>query len=129
MSHVYLAAKYARRFELRFVRSAIEAHGHKVTSRWIDNEDGDSGAAAKGEGSPREAAVVDLVDVDDADTLIFFGEPAGTPVTGGGRWFEFGYALAKGKRCIAITKGIESIFTELPQVIKHNTIEQAIQVL
>ena len=69
----------------------------------------------------QEQAVIDLEDVDRADSLLFFAEDPliGTPR--GGRHVEFGYALAKGKRCIVIG-GEENIFHYLPNVMHFPTV-------
>lgn len=127
---VYLAAKYSRRFELRYVRNAMKTHGIEVTSRWIDNEDGESEKGSASEGSAENAALIDLEDIDKADAIIFFGEPAGTAVKGGGRWLELGYALAKGKKCIAVIDGHESVFTHHPNIVCVASADEAtLQVL
>lgn len=111
---VYLAAKYDRRFQLREIRDKLVAEGIEVTAQWIDNAEESKGMA--------EAAQMDLDDIDRADTVVFFGLPKGSENTGGGRWFEFGYAYAKGKPCMAILheSGHESVFSALPSVVQEN---------
>lgn len=119
----YIAAKYSRRYELRDLVAKIEALGHECTAQWINN--GEEGKDIQA------AAIMDVEDVRRADTLIFIGEPQGTEVRGGGRWFEFGLAYALNKRCIALISykklenlgdrvhlpfGHESVFTALPHV-------------
>ena len=134
---VYIAARYGRRLELRALASAIRAHGVEVTSQWLDGaEEAGQGAAA--------AAQMDLDDVDRADTLVFIGEPHGSANRGGGRWFEMGYAHAKGKRIIVVLAplighhvaalgstpdGHESVFTFLPNMELVDSVEAAMRAL
>ena len=107
---VYLAAKYNRRFALRKLRDALKERGIEVTSQWIDN--------AEESKSAHHAAQMDIDDVTRADALVFFGEPTGSKNTGGGRWFEFGYAYAIGLRLLVVRdiEGYESVFTELNDI-------------
>lgn len=136
---VYIAAKYHRRFELRALASALKAHGVAVTSRWLDN--GEDEAAETG--GPAAAAQMDLDDVDAADAVIFIGEARGSKNTGGGRFFELGYAYAQGKRLIVVlgpasagdtdsTLGStpaahETVFTSLPLIEAVDTIDDAVR--
>jgi len=115
---IYIAAKYARRYELRSLVEKLKEIGHEVTSQWIyDSEP---------EKSIKEAAERDINDVLAAECLVFIGEPQASENRGGGRWFEFGFAYAKEKRCIAVLSmdpskgghdhlpiGHESVFTAL----------------
>nr|QIG67116.1 DUF4406 domain-containing protein [Rhizobium phage RHph_TM26] len=119
--NIYIAAKYQRRFDLRPLAEELKALGYEITAQWLYN-----GEEQK---TITEAAIMDLQDVERADTLIFIGEPQASENRGGGRWFEFGLACAWGKRTIAVldydpTKGghdhlpigHESVFTALPSV-------------
>lgn len=92
---IYIAAKYGRRFELRGLVEELQSKGHEVTSRWIYN--GEEQAM-----TPEAAAAMDLEDVDSAGTVLFFAEPVGSQNTGGGRYVELGYALARGKAIVAV---------------------------
>lgn len=131
---LYIAAKYARRFDLRPLAQAVERLGIDVTAQWIMN--GEEGM------SIREAAVMDVEDVRRADTLVFIGEPQASENRGGGRWFEFGMAHALGKRCIAVLDmdpskgghdhlptGHESVFTALPDVEVVTDLEELLELL
>jgi nucleoside 2-deoxyribosyltransferase len=135
MAKVYIAAKYHRRFELRSLADALRARGVEVTSRWIDN--GEDEAAERG--GPGAAAQMDLDDVVSADAVIFIGEPRGSKNTGGGRFFELGFAYGLGKRLIAVLgadgvdptlgctgRGHETVFTSLPRFECVDTTEDAI---
>jgi nucleoside 2-deoxyribosyltransferase len=132
---IYIAAKYHRRFELRFLANALKAHGNQITSRWLDNEEENH------ENGPAGAAQMDLDDVDSADVVLFVGEDQGSKNTGGGRWFELAYAYAAGKRCIAILGasshtphlGVaphhETVFTSLPRIETCYSIDDAVRLL
>lgn len=133
---VYIAAKYRRRFELRALASALRAHGVEVTSQWLDNGEEDA------EG-PQAAAQMDLDDVDRADVVVFIGEPRMSENTGGGRWFELGYAYAKGKQLFIVLAGFgpgdgdlsigntparhETVFTSLPGMVLCDTLDDAVR--
>lgn len=131
---VYIAAKYARRFELRDLVETLAIAKVESTAQWIDGDE---------EGKTiTEAAVMDYEDVRRADVLIFIGEPQASENRGGGRWFEFGLAHAMGKRCIAVLNmdpskgghdhlpiGHETVFTALPDVEIVTSIEELIELL
>jgi len=95
---IYIAAKYGKRFELRDLADHLRSLGHDVTSRWLDN-------GAEQTMSPEYAAQMDIEDVDRAELLLFFAEPVGSLNTGGGRYFELGYALANDKIIVAVQPG------------------------
>jgi hypothetical protein len=92
---IYIAAKYGRRFELRDVAKRLRGYGHEVTSRWLDNGEEQSM-------TPTSAALMDIEDVERADTVLFIAEEVGSLNTGGGRYVELGWALARDKRIIAV---------------------------
>lgn len=102
---IYIAAKYGKRFELRELADRLRSRGHEVTSRWLDN--GEEVAM-----SAEAAALMDIDDVFAADVLFFLAEPVGSQNTGGGRYVEFGYALAMGKRIIAVQPGEPQLVTD-----------------
>ncbi len=120
-SSIYIAAKYAKRFELKPLAEKIQEMGIEVTSTWIWR--GEEGKDI------RDAALMDVADVRRADGLVFIGEPQASENRGGGRWFEFGLAYALNKWCFAVLDtdptrgghdhlpiGHESVFTALPEV-------------
>lgn len=117
---IYIAAKYAKRYELRPVVEQLRAMGHECTSQWIDN-----GEESKGQ---RAAALMDLADVDRADMVIFLAEHHRSQNIGGGRWFEFGYAFAKEKKIIVVQPGeaFETVFCALPYVTPVASIADAL---
>jgi nucleoside 2-deoxyribosyltransferase len=118
----YLAARYSRHPEMQAVRDVLQSLGHQVTSRWIDCHTAITGDHSKSftpeilNERPDECAVVALHDLEDlvaADAIIFFSE-GGAPGKGG-RFVEWGYAYALGKRMILVGDR-ENVFHTLPWV-------------
>lgn len=103
---VYIAAKYGHRFELRELVDMLAIAGIESTAQWINN--------AEESKSKAEAAQMDIDDITRADALVFFAEPKGSKNTGGGRYFELGYAAAIGKPVfISLVDDHETVFTAL----------------
>lgn len=119
MAKIYLAAAYERNEEMRGVRDVLQALGHQVTSRWIDQTASGQTEAAGTEvlaTSPdayAQFARKDMDDLEQADTVISFtgGEHPGR----GGHHIEFGIALALGKQLV-IAGPRENVFHSLPAV-------------
>lgn len=109
---VYLAAAYGRMMELREVRAQLRAAGYEVSSRWLDGDPTDKPLTDEQYG--REA-MVDLVDLMAADTVISFTEQRSSILYRGGRHVEFGAAVAWQKRLIVVGDR-EHIFHYLPEV-------------
>lgn len=111
---IYLAAKYARREEMENIAiKLMNEYGYDITARWVFG--GEEGK------TDEEIAVFDLEDLDEADTIISFTEPADVYTTGG-RHVEFGYAIAKGKRTILIGPR-ENVFYHFPTVERFDTLD------
>lgn len=109
---VYLAAKFARRDEMRMMARWMELLGYVVTSRWLEVEE-DQLHSPHGP----EWATNDVEDVLAADVLVFLSEPEGSAGAGrGGRHVEFGVALGAGKKIIVVGQ-IENIFHRHPRVL------------
>lgn len=133
---IYIAASYRRKDEMRALADRLEMYGHEVVARWINGAE---------EGKDIEAAAaMDFEDVCMCDTLIFIGEPQGSEIRGGGRWWEFGAAYALDKRCIAwlnteavpdlgdrthLPPGHESVFTALGDVMIVKSYEELVEEL
>jgi hypothetical protein len=109
---VYLAARYSRVAEMHGVRGTLQAMGHTVTSRWIDDPGvyDEARLESDPEGSAAFAAEA-LADICAADTLISFTGGGGK----GGRHVEFGYAFRMGLRLV-VAGPREHVFHALPQV-------------
>jgi nucleoside 2-deoxyribosyltransferase len=111
---LYLAAPFADRPKMEQIANRLTAIGFKIVARWVYG--GEAGLTRQ------QIAVLDLDDVDAADVVVSFTLPQGTLSTGGGRHVEFGYALAKGKRCIVIGAR-ENVFHHAPGVEVYATLE------
>jgi hypothetical protein len=116
---IYLAARYSRHAEMRGIRDVLTALGYEVTSRWIDQHDGQLEASYTPEklnADPGECAILgehDIADLVAADTVISFTSTDGGGK--GGRHVEHGLALGLGKRII-VCGPRENIFHTLPQI-------------
>lgn len=115
---VYIAGRYSKLTELAEEAKKFKEAGFEITASWLNNAE---------EGmSFTDVAVVDLDDVARADILVLYTEPYGTPVPGGGRHVEFGYALALNKT-IVIVGPLENIFHWHPDVESFPKTEYAIR--
>ncbi len=115
MNKVYVAARYPMITEARAAANLLKQANYEVTSRWLDGVNR----------ALHDAAIEDLEDVRAADYLMLLTLPEGTSYSGGGRHVEFGYALALGKRVIAVGH-YETLFCYLPQVRVYPTVGAAI---
>lgn len=102
---IYIAAPYELRNQAIDVMKRLEAKGHVVTSEWLKDVDEEG----------NETAVMDLINIIEADVFLLINpaefERSGT----GGRHFETGYAYAKDKRVVIL--GVRSnIFHHLHNV-------------
>jgi len=112
---IYLAAAFSRRAEMEGCADIIKEAGHEVTARWVYG--GETGL------NREQIALLDLEDVDKADTVVSFTYARGTLHTGGGRHVEFGYGLAKGKR-LAVIGEREHVFHHHPSVETFNNLAE-----
>lgn len=98
MTTVYLAATTSRRAELRLYRTALEALGYEVTSRWLDRVFPDNYAERLNDAPWEftEWALEDANDVARARILISFTGGGSL----GGRHVEFGIALEASRRLV-----------------------------
>jgi nucleoside 2-deoxyribosyltransferase len=110
---VYLAARFARKDEMQGVRDVLEALGDTVVSRWIDSDEPYDLTNATLDTEPergRKYAEDDLEDMQAADAILYFSQ--GGPGNGG-RFVEWGYCYALGKRMIMVGPR-ENVFFTLP---------------
>lgn len=122
---IYLAARYSRD-EMRIVANELNRLGFTVTSRWLFEDKPLN--THLGDDSPefyRRTAQVDIEDITDADTIVFFSEDPKIGTPRGGRHVEFGYAYAAGKKMVVIGEP-ENIFHYLTDVYVYPTIREFI---
>ena len=115
---IYLAAQYRRREELCRYREELHNRGFLVTSRWLngDHHMPDHSPSDYQHAENQRFAKEDLEDLELADVVISFTEPARTGPSRGGRHVEFGYAQALEKIC-AVVGHRENVFHFLPNVV------------
>lgn len=123
MIKVYLAAKFGRQKELQEYKKLIERAGHEVTSTWLTENFADP---LKDIASSREAALLDLKDIDRSDVFLVFTENPDIGYYTGGRHVEFGYALALGL-VVILCGPRENVFFHHKRVIQVNDISEAIR--
>jgi nucleoside 2-deoxyribosyltransferase len=120
MNKVYVAGWYSQITQAKEAARELRQAGYLVTAPWID------GVTDTANGYPlMQAALDDLHGVKQADYLMLLALPFGTMYNGGGRWVEFGYALALGKRMVVVGEH-ETIFCHLPGVRVYSTVGAAI---
>lgn len=111
---IYLAGRYPRREELLGYSKVLEAAGHEITARWL---------IGKEEGLDyQDIALLDVEDVQRADTVMSFTENPKEGTPRGGRHVEFGLGLGLGKQCITIGER-ENVFHFFPTVRVYKTLE------
>lgn len=102
---IYIAHNFAARQELlHTIVPTLESLGHTVTSQWIKSGD---------TGSRMDDAIKDIRDIDEADALLLFTDQCGS-TPGRGKFFELGYAFARGLRCFLIGQDTSCVFYFLP---------------
>jgi nucleoside 2-deoxyribosyltransferase len=111
---IYLAGRYSRRAELAEYARDLERCGATITATWLGgrHEAFETGRIATDE-MKAAWAKEDLYDIAQADTLLLFTDSE--PVTRGGAFVEFGYALAAGKN-IGVIGPKTHVFCFLPEV-------------
>lgn len=108
---LYVAHNFCARDWLPEVVRLLETFGHDCTSTWIFDD-----AHTKG-GSKALSAKVDLDDIDRSDALVLFIDQDG-PTPGRGKYFEFGYAYAKGMPIYLVGTEENCVFYALPGVYR-----------
>lgn len=109
MAKIYLAARIALRFQMRNVRDVLQSAGHTVTARWIDGPHTDPANPELSMHSV-DCCAMDLEDVRAADILMPYTDQPKTFQLGGGRHVEFGIAIERGMRIMAIGPKGEHVF-------------------
>lgn len=120
---VYLAAAWSRRAEIEQIAARLKAKGVEITSNWLYEETRPPEVAHRS--WMRERAHIDLGDVDRADAIVRFTDPASQvfdeqPIDrrllSAARMVEFGYAKAKGKALIVVG-GHQNVFDFMEGVL------------
>ena len=112
MKMVYLAHNGAAKDALKIVVELLEKAGIIVTSGWLKPTHKMIDCL--------EDALMDIKDIDTCDVFVLFVENYGS-IPGRGKYFEAGYAYAKGKKIILVgtEKGLSNcVFYYLPTMNK-----------
>lgn len=116
---VYLAAQFHQKDEINEYATQLRAAGIFVTSSWLDEPFAPNTQLGEvNETTRREYAQRDLLDIDEANLLVFFSIPDTQLFRRGGRHVEFGYALAKNIPILVVGPQ-ENIFHSLDDRVKH----------
>lgn len=123
----YLAGRFSRLPELVSIADELEATTLiTVTSRWLRG--GHEWVGTPDEAIPVERNAVfaqdDFDDIDAADLIVCFTEPARSAPARGGRHVEAGYALAKRMPMIVVGP-VENIFYCLPEITRVESWSEA----
>lgn len=97
--NLYLASSFGNKALMCENREKIQAHGHFVTSRWLDEAD-DKGYAQLSQHEQQLCAIDDMRDIMRADAVVLFTGPLGS--FRGGCHVESGIALGSGKQLIVV---------------------------
>jgi nucleoside 2-deoxyribosyltransferase len=125
---IYIAAQYARKPEIKEYAARLEAIGVKVTSTWTNEHFNPNMALSEMvESTRRNLARRDRKELEEADTLLFFGEDPNCQPPRGGRHVEFGIAVALGHRILVIEKEPENIFHHLAHIRKFDTFDDVFE--
>lgn len=103
---IYLCSMYQRREALKFSALKLAEAGIENTARWLTVDD---------QTCPADGAMMDVEDVRRSDAIICFTEHPAVGYTTGGRWVEFGLAMAWGIP-IYIVGPKENVFCHIPAV-------------
>lgn len=113
---IYIAAKFARREDMRPFKDQIWNAGHEIVSSWLDEVKRPEGMDS--ETFKKKLAIKDLVEVISADLLIldtFF------PSETGGKEVEFGIALGRFQtKMIWVVGPKRNVFHELADKVFDN---------
>lgn len=101
----YIAASWTQRFRLRGTRSYLHTLGIRVNSQWLNFDHGYD------EGDFIREAARDYGDIDRADFVIL--DTTDTDTRGGRDW-ETGYAVGRGKRVIRVGPVITPFHAAIP---------------
>ncbi len=124
---VYLAGRYSRKKEFQKYRAEMKLYRIECTSQWLDEPDTNTFEGSTAE-ALRAHALRDIKNVAMADVLVLFTHERRTIRSGGGRFVEFGIAVARGSAVLVVGPP-ENIFCHLPGVWRIDTWADALVLL
>lgn len=113
---IYLAAAFARRPEIARYAAGLRRDGITVVSSWHDGIHDVTPEALLTQAQRRALAERDRDDLEHAGLLVLFGDAPGCYEGAGGKFVEYGYALAMAIP-ILIVGHRESVYGCLPEVV------------
>jgi nucleoside 2-deoxyribosyltransferase len=126
---VYLANRYSQKDVMKLAAKELKAKGIEVTSTWPDeSHEPDAQMSQISEAHLVEYAYRDLLEISQADMVVFFSVDPTTATVRGGRHVEFGYALGLRKPIIVVGPK-ENIFHYTSEVRHFGTWEEAVYFL
>ena len=127
MINIYLAARFSEKEKMKAIRQYLQAYDCNVTSHWLDEEFPPNTTLDQVPNDFKvKTAQQDLEDIKIADLVILFTVDPTIPTVRGGRHFESGYAVGKGKP-LWVVGPRENIFHWLPEVRQFNFLEDCIR--
>jgi hypothetical protein len=131
----YLAARYSRIAEMRHVAGILVELGHEISCRWIESSEADimsdwtAGCRDALDSERSTCASGDVLDINQADSLICFSDPPRSNVPSrGGHNVEMGVALGAGKN-VYIVGPRENVFYFHPSVHVFEKMDDLLAVL
>ena len=118
---IYIAARYSRKEAALTLSQQLSKRGYVITSTWtIEPESPNVQLTDVSPGTLERYAIRDVAEIDAADVFLLMSDPPTEAHPRGGKHVEFGYAYAKGKRCIVYGPQ-ENIFHTLPDITVVST--------
>lgn len=113
---VYLANQYRHKELMKLAATELRSKGIEVTSTWPDEPHEPNAQMDDLSGEHLvEYAYRDLLEISQADYMVFFSVSPTTPTVRGGRHVEFGYALGLRKPVLVVGPK-ENIFHHISDV-------------
>jgi len=130
---IYICASYARKERASNFAARVEAlsqNAYEVVSTWHEEAPNADDGINDGLDIPsqKKFAKQDFHEIDEADILIAFTEPAGSPLGRGGRHVETGYAHGVGVD-VWIIGPVENIFHALSDNRIYSNEDEALTAL
>jgi hypothetical protein len=120
---VYIAAPWGNKADARAARILVQQAGHRVTSRWMDQPDGDYEQPAE---KMAEEALRDIDDTYAANVLLYLNLAKSE-----GKAVELGMFLARqeesgGVKIVVVGGKANNVFLHLPSIIHVSSVEEAL---
>ncbi|MDQ3539167.1 MAG: hypothetical protein M3440_00625 [Chloroflexota bacterium] len=122
--NIYLAAAFARKAEIAHDASLLRRAGLGIASTWHDAPHDLTPEAELTYPQRARLAERDRDDLERAAVLVLYGDAPGAYAGSGGKFVEFGYALALDLHIVIIGHR-ESVYGCLPEIVFCETTDAA----